>query len=64
MFFWRKKKERKTYLSHFSLEFLHGSQFIALRARFVGGRGSRSVGGGLVLERTALDLGAVFERED
>ena len=42
----------RTYLSHLSLLFLHGSQFMALRARFVGGRGSWSPGGGLVRERT------------
>ena len=29
-----------TDLSHLSLLFLHGSQFMALRARFVGGRPS------------------------
>lgn len=40
------------YLSHLSLLFLQGSQLIALRARFVGGRGSWSPGGGLVRERT------------
>lgn len=40
------------YLSHLSLLFLQGSQLMALRARFVGGRGSWSPGGGLVRERT------------
>lgn len=34
------------YLSHFSLLFLHGSQFIALRARFVGGLPSLLLSGG------------------
>jgi hypothetical protein len=42
----------RTYLSHLSLLFLQGSQLMALRARFVGGRGSWSPGGGLVRERT------------
>lgn len=57
--------ERDSYLSHLSLLFLQGSQFMALRARFVGGRGSWSPGVGLVLGRTAADVVAArccFER--
>lgn len=50
------------YLSHFNLLFRHGSQLIALRARFVGGRPSPfcSPVGGEVLPRTVpvvVDLG-------
>ena len=57
--------KKKTNLSHLSLLFLQGSQFMALRARFVGGRGSWSPGVGLVLGRTAADVVAArccFER--
>ena len=53
---------RAAYLSHLSLLFLQGSQLMALRARFVGGRGSWSPGGGLVLERTAPGVRCCFER--
>jgi len=48
------KKGQETCLSHLSLEFRHGSQLIALRARFVGGRpsGLSEPGGGVVRCRT------------
>jgi hypothetical protein len=49
------QRRATTNLSHLSLLFLHGSQFIAFLARFVGGRPSPwwslPVGGG-VLDRT------------
>jgi hypothetical protein len=48
------------YLSHLSLLFRHGSQLIALRARFVGGRpsavGSAEPGGGECLGRTVPEV--------
>ena len=51
---------QKTNLSHFSLLFRHGSQLIALRARFVGGRPSAFSpeldGGGEARERTVPAL--------
>jgi len=51
---WIVKKGQETCLSHLSLEFRHGSQLIALRARFVGGRpsGLSEPGGGVVRCRT------------
>lgn len=54
--------EHGRFLSHLSFEFLHGSQLIAFLALFVGGLGSCSFGGGLVLDLTFVDLGSVFER--
>lgn len=53
-------RDGQTYLSHLSLLFLHGSQLIALRARFVGGRGSCSPGGGLVRERMEVEARCCF----
>lgn len=50
-------------LSHLSLEFLHGSQFMALRARFgAGGRGS--AGGAGERGRECLMRGAAGKLED
>ena len=50
----------RTYLSHLSLLFLQGSQLMALRARFVGGRGSWSPVSGLVRERTEAEVAACW----
>jgi len=51
---WMMEKGQETCLSHLSLEFRHGSQLMALRARFVGGRpsGLSEPGGGVVRCRT------------
>lgn len=56
--------ERDTNLSHFNLLFLQGSQFIALRARFVGGRPSPFSGLVGDLARILVEVEALvfFER--